>query len=653
MKTKNIIAILAALPIVAGFTGCKSDEETTAKPAKEILMVVGGDVIEYRANETGPANGVNISADCPWKVEVDKGTFGEDISVSPQRGSGNGSLVIVSNQNTDPNLVREAVITLISDGGLKQKVTVRQKGGDDALNVTATKFSFKEENNEPQTLVVTSNVSWTLANPHSWIQITDADGAPVTSGGKGATTLLVKVSDAVSDAERTGTFTINYGKDAASIEVTQDGKSNIVLRVVSTPEKFSYYGGTQTIRIESNAEWTAFVPSSAASWLSIEGVRDSSGVNRQATGVGNGEITIRCAENNTTRELATAIVITAGSKSPKQEVVVIEQAGNSSAQPLQTAVELYSLTVMRNAAKFLLSIVSEEVVGEYGLVYSTGASAPTRGSSPEVVAGQGITSGGVTCDLTNLQESTTYYVRAFVVKPSSGETIYSGVVPITTPAGETRVGQVSVLSYGKTSAECYFGFASDNEVGEYGFAYSTSNSTPTISDEVRVVGVGGTSGNVQDVLNGLQEGTTYYVRGFVYTTSGVVYSSNVATFTTRSSSIMMGQLYSLYVANTSAEFRFAFTSDEEVGEYGLVYSPTSQTPTTSDGIVAVGNGGTGSNVMGTIDGLSEDTEYFVRAYVITVKGTVYSNNMVTIRTSKSAREPGESDNPDPTLSRRW
>ena len=34
--------ILAALPLVAGLTGCKSDDETTAKPANETLIVEGG-----------------------------------------------------------------------------------------------------------------------------------------------------------------------------------------------------------------------------------------------------------------------------------------------------------------------------------------------------------------------------------------------------------------------------------------------------------------------------------------------------------------------------------------------------------------------------------------------------------------------------------
>ena len=50
MKTKIFFTILAALPLVAGLSGCKSDDETQAKPAKEILKVEGGN-IEIRANE--------------------------------------------------------------------------------------------------------------------------------------------------------------------------------------------------------------------------------------------------------------------------------------------------------------------------------------------------------------------------------------------------------------------------------------------------------------------------------------------------------------------------------------------------------------------------------------------------------------------------
>ena len=39
MKTKIFFTILAALPLVAGLSCCKSDDETLAKPAKEFLKV--------------------------------------------------------------------------------------------------------------------------------------------------------------------------------------------------------------------------------------------------------------------------------------------------------------------------------------------------------------------------------------------------------------------------------------------------------------------------------------------------------------------------------------------------------------------------------------------------------------------------------------
>ena len=96
MKTKNIIAILAALPIVAGLTGCKSDEETEAKPAKEILIVEGGNAITLRSGDS--IMSVPITADCAWTVESlesAEGGFDGMLSVQPKRGNGNGTLVIL------------------------------------------------------------------------------------------------------------------------------------------------------------------------------------------------------------------------------------------------------------------------------------------------------------------------------------------------------------------------------------------------------------------------------------------------------------------------------------------------------------------------------------------------------------------------------
>ena len=546
MKTKNIIAILAALPIMAGFVGCKSDDQPEAKPAKEILMVLGGNEIQYRANETKPAQDVNIQADCRWTVELDRGNFGDDLTVSPLQGNGNGTLVITSDQNTTPGLLREATITLVSDGGLKQKITVRQTGGDDALNISKTAFSFAATTTEAQQLIVTSNTAWQIVPPSgvNWLHFSR------TSSADGDGPIEITVDDAVSDAARTAAVAVTYGSGkSVQFEVSQEGITNVNLSTSTEDIHWDFYPHDGMITIQSNAEWNAFIPSSAT-WLRFEG---QSADGHSLTGVGNGEFRIVCDENNTSRDRLSAVVIIAGTKNPQQAVVVVEQTGNNTQPALQTAVSLSNISTLRESATFLLNIVSESVVGDYGMVYSTSNQTPTTANGQVVNLGRGGLSQGVVGELTGLQQGTTYYVRAFVQNLVSGETIYSDVVTITTPVSVTTV----------------------------------------------------------------------------------------------------GDLTSMYVANTSAEFRFSFVADEEVQEYGLVYSASNQQPTTSDLMVTVGRGGTSRSVLGVIENLQETTTYYVRAYVRSASGTyIYSPNVVTITTSASTHEPGESDNPDPQLAPR-
>lgn len=547
MKTKNIIAILAALPIMAGFVGCKSDDQPEAKPAKEILMVLGGNEIQYRANETKPAQDVNIQADCRWTVELDRGNFGNDLSVSPLQGNGNGTLVITSDQNTKPGLLREATITLVSDGGLKQKITVRQTGGDDALNISKTAFSFAATTTEAQQLIVTSNTAWQIVPPSgvNWLHFSR------TSSADGDGPIEITVDDAVTDAARTASVAVTYGSGkSVQFEVSQEGITNVMLDVPTQDIHWSYEPNAAVVSVSSNAEWNAFIPSSVT-WLHFPDSLSTDG--HSLRGVGNGQFPILCDANNTSRSQMTAVVIIAGTKNPKQAVVVVEQDGNNSQMPLQTSVSLTNISLLRESATFLLNIVSESVVGDYGMVYSTSNQTPTTADGQVVNLGRGGLSQGVVGELTGLQQGTTYYVRAFVQNLVSGETIYSDVVTITTPVSVTTV----------------------------------------------------------------------------------------------------GDLTSMYVANTSAEFRFSFVADEEVEDYGLVYSASNQQPTTSDLMVTVGRGGTSRSVLGVIENLQETTTYYVRAFVRSASGAyIYSPNMVTITTSASTHEPGESDNPDPQLAPR-
>lgn len=547
MKTNIYTALLAVLPIVAGFTGCKSDDETEAKPAKEILIVEGGNIV-IKASEEEKT--VTVTADCAWTVSLSDGDesgengFGSKLAVQPLKGNGNGTLVITTDQNTSLS-DRIANITLTSDGGLMQKIEIKQTSSDPGMTVTKKQYEFDAKPTDPQLLTINSNSTWRIIKNSTWMHLSDSVGSA------GSKTIEISCDESLSDAERSTIFTIQYGSSSTEIEVLQTGITNVSLNVPSEDVRWSYTQNESTISVRSNSEWRAYIPS-AATWLRFADSRSTDN-GHNLTGVGDGEIRIVCDENNTSRDRMSAVVIVAGTKNPQQATVVVEQVGNTSQQPYETSVSITNLSLFRESATFLVNIVSEVEVGEFGMVYSTSNEDPTIDDSEVVNLGKGGLSQGALGELTGLSQGTTYYVRAFLKKVNIADTLYSEVLPITTPVSETSV----------------------------------------------------------------------------------------------------GELTSLYVANNSADFRYSFVADEAVTEYGLVYSASNNEPTASDSVLKINTGGTSRSVLGTIKDLNETTTYYVRAYVISAAGQyVYGPNVVTITTSASATEPGESDNPDPQLSRR-
>lgn len=314
MKTRNIIAILAALPLVAGFTGCKSDEETGAKPAKEILIVEGGNEIVLRSGDS--IMSVPIKADCAWTVESLEsadGGFDGMLSVQPKRGNGNGALVITTNQNrgVQPRL---ATITLTSDGGLKQIISLRQTSGDPTMRVSERSIDFIASPDAAKQLVIESNKGWTIDMPSgiSWVHLNKV------AGNAGTETVNVTVDNLNNDMARSTKLNVLYGTSSAQVIVRQDGMNSdkINLDVNTNQINIDGEGGEQTLRVSCNSIWRAFVPSSAQSWLHIE----------PAAGAGNGEIHVRCEPNyDNSRDRLTLIVLIAGTQNPKQCDVLVQQ----------------------------------------------------------------------------------------------------------------------------------------------------------------------------------------------------------------------------------------------------------------------------------------------------------------------------------------
>ena len=441
MKTRNIIAILAALPIVAGMTGCKSDEELTAKPAKEILLVEEGRSIELRSGDEEKA--VTVTANCAWTMNVipDLNNPWPSLTVQPQRGTGNGTLVILSDQNTSI-FDRLDTIMLTSDGGLHQKIALRQKSGDPTINISSKTISFPATPAGAHLMSITSNDNWNIQTPAgiNWLHLDK------TTGSTGATTINVTADRVTSDAARSTSFTVLYGSSSAEVQVIQAGMNSddIYLYVPIDQTGFDAHGGEQMIRVESNAEWNAYIPSSV-DWLHLEPMYDHHEHENysSSTGVGNGEVRIYCDQNTSTIARLTAVVFISGTKDPKQCIVLVEQAGVGTPEPQTVVGDLTSLYVGNTNAEFRYSFVSDEEVIDYGLVYSRENREPTRWNAEVKTVGQGGFTRSVLGTLDNLEPNTTYYVRAYVLGKTGQDNFYysPNVVTIRTSDNSREPGE--------------------------------------------------------------------------------------------------------------------------------------------------------------------------------------------------------------------
>ena len=170
------------------------------------------------------------------------------------------------------------------------------------------------------------------------------------------------------------------------------------------------------------------------------------------------------------------------------------------------------------------------VVTERGVVYSTNPN-PTIENN-KVVCGSG--KGAFSCNLTDLQDGSTYYVRAYAVNQKGtayGEeksfTTTAIIVPSVTTSSATNISYTSASVGGNVTDD---GGAT---VTERGVVYSTSKN-PTTSNTKKVSGSG--TGAFSVSLTGLSEGTTYYVRAYAINSKGTAYGEEKSFTTLENSS---------------------------------------------------------------------------------------------------------------------
>ena len=295
-----------------------------------------------------------------------------------------------------------------------------------------------------------------------------------------------------------------------------------------------------------------------------------------------------------------------------------EKAFTTKAITVPTVTTSSATSISYTSATVFGSITDDggATVTERGVVYSTTPNPTT--SNSKVVSGSG--KGSFTCNLSNLQDGVTYYVRAYAVNEKGtayGEETSFTTKAITVPTVTTS----SATSISYTSATVFGSITDDGgaTVTERGVVYSTTPN-PTTSNSKVVSGSG--KGSFTCNLSNLQDGVTYYVRAYAVNEKGTAYGEETS-FTTKAivvPTVITSSATNISVTSVTVGGNVTDDGGTTVTECGVVYG-TTPNPTTSNNKVVSGSG-KGSFTC-NISNLQDGVTYYVRAYAVNQKGTAY------------------------------
>ena len=247
---------------------------------------------------------------------------------------------------------------------------------------------------------------------------------------------------------------------------------------------------------------------------------------------------------------------------------------------------------------------------------------PNLGGSYKAADGNG---NDWTVRMTGLTEKTTYHVRAYV-RTAAGNTYFGNDVLFTT-THEIRLPQASgtsVSAVGVSNATLRATLTNDGDgtISDVGFCYAT-HPNPSTADQKVSCGVA--SQSFSKVIDGLNEGTTYYVCAYAVNERGTGYGEQT-TFTTLAQTVPT--LSSVTISGKSfrsATFAASVTSlgNGTLKRAGFCYA-TSPNPTLSNHLI---NCGTETTLRGQTSALTASTTYYVRAFAENEKGVAYSEQV--------------------------
>jgi uncharacterized protein (TIGR02145 family) len=252
-----------------------------------------------------------------------------------------------------------------------------------------------------------------------------------------------------------------------------------------------------------------------------------------------------------------------------------------------------------------------------GVCWSTTANPTLSNSSTS----DGTGTGSYVSNLTGLQPSTTYHVRAYAA--NSAGTAYGSDLTFTTTAALATLTTTTVTSITQITAVSGGSITSNGggTITTSGICWATT-ANPTTTGSKTTDGT--TTGTFISNLTGLTSGTLYHVRAYATNSAGTGYGNDLSFTTNPATLAILTTATVTSIGLTTAVSGGNITSDGNgsITDRGVCWATTA-TPTISNYKISSGTG-TGS-FASNLSGLLVGTTYYVRAYATNSAGTAYGN----------------------------